>query len=396
MTDLSIPYNGDINFLNILKKAKKYKIKTVYGKMFQDIVGGGRARYDVANFEEENLQQAIKLTHELGAEFNYLFNGACLANAEFEKESEIVDLIDKLISKYAIDMVTVANPFLLKLIKKHFPKLKVSVSIISRVDSLEKVLKYEEAGADEITLDYNIYRNFTELERIKKNSSIGFQLIVNDGYLFNCPWAIYHFQLEGHDSQTGYNNFLKYFSFCRFNCKQKAAKDPCELIKGMWIRPEDLQYYENIGYTKFKIIDRLKETNWLMNAIDAYHNRSYNNNLSDILCSFDTFEKEVVHTPIIQQDSINLENIQHLKEFWDLKPYIDNKKLTDINFLNFFIENKIDCRNLKCSKCGYCENLAKEVVRIDKSNADNVVNNLDVVKNKMIDLIKSNSGEVKV
>ena len=54
---------------------------------------------------------------------------------------------------------------LLKIVKKHFPKLKVSISTIARVDSLEKVLEYEKAGADEITLDYNIYRNFPELKR---------------------------------------------------------------------------------------------------------------------------------------------------------------------------------------------------------------------------------------
>ena len=62
-------------------------------------------------------------------------------------------------------MVTIANSFLLKIVKKHFPKLKVSISTIARVDSLEKVLEYEKAGADEIALDYNIYRNFPELKR---------------------------------------------------------------------------------------------------------------------------------------------------------------------------------------------------------------------------------------
>lgn len=385
--NLSIPYNGDLEFLDICKQ-KNYPIKTVYGKRFQDVIGGGRARYDIANYSNDNLKKAIQITHEMGSEFNYLFNAPCSANTEMEKQKEILEEVQKLVEDYKIDIITVANPKLLKLLKSNFPNLKFSISTISRVDSLEKVLEYQEAGANEITLDYNIYRNFPELERIRKNSSIGFQLLVNDGYLFNCPWAIYHFQLEGHDSQNTFNNPLKYFSYCRFNCKQKAAQDPYELIRGMWIRPEDTHFYEDIGFTKFKIIDRLKDTKWLLNAIDAYYNRSYKGNLSDILCSFDTFEKDQVKTKRISDDDINEENVQNLREFWDLKPYIDNNKLEEINFLNFFIENKTDCRNRKCSDCGYCQKVANEVVRIDKENADNVVYNLNFIKEKLIDIVK--------
>ena len=267
---LSIPYNGDLELLHKLKDGN-YPVDTIYGKRLQDTIGGGRARYDIA------------LTHEMGAKFNYLFNAPCSANTEKEKLDVIIEEVRDLVENYYIDRVTIANPILLKLLHPHFPDLEYSISTISRVDSLEKVLEYEKMGATEITLDYNIYRNFPELERIRKNSHIGFQILVNDGYIFNCPWAIYHFQLEGHDSQVAYNNPLRYFSYCRFNCKERSANDPTELIKGMWIRPEDLHYYEAIGYDKFKIIDRLKETKWLMNAIDAYMNRSYKGNISDIL-----------------------------------------------------------------------------------------------------------------
>lgn len=385
--NLSIPYNGDIELLRIVKK-KEYPIKTVYGKRFQDIIGGGRARYDIADYSEDNLKEAIRLTHDLGAKFNYLFNAPCSANTEKTKETEILKEVESLILNYGIDIVTVANPKLLNLLKKHFPELKYSISIISRVDSLEKVLEYQDAGADEITLDYNIYRNFLELERIRKNSNIEFQILVNDGYLFNCPWATYHFQLEGHDSQNTFNNPLRYFSYCRFNCKQRAAQDSYELIRGMWVRPEDLHFYEEIGFTKFKIIDRLKDTRWLMNAIDAYYKRSYKGNLSDILCSFDTFEKQLERTLRISDEDIKKESIQDLKKFWDLKPYIDNGKLNKMNFIEFFVQNKLDCRNRKCSECGYCQNVAKEVIKVDKENAQNVIYNLNFIKEKLIDIVK--------
>ena len=384
---LSIPYNGDLELLKI-SQSKKYPVKTVYGKRFQDVIGGGRARYDIANYGDENLKQAIELTHKMGAKFNYLFNAPCSANAEKYKEIEILKQVENLIQNFKIDIVTIANPMLLRLLKKHFPNLKYSISTISRVDSLEKVIQYQDEGADEITLDYNIYRNFGELERIRKNSKVGFQLIANDGYLFNCPWAIYHFQLEGHDSQNTFNSPLKYYSYCRFNCKQRSAQDQTELIKGMWIRPEDMKYYEEIGFTKFKIIDRLKDTKWLINAIEAYVNKSYEGNLSDVLCSFDTFEKKVQTTPRISEEDITGDNMQNLRKYWDLKPYIDNQKLEKENFLQYFIKNKIDCRNRKCSECKYCEQIAQKVIHVSKENAENVVYNLDFIKEKMIDIVK--------
>ncbi len=384
----SIPYNGDLNLLRICKE-KKIPIKTVYGKRFQDVIGGGRARYDITNYSNENLKEAIRLTHELNAEFNYLFNAPCSANTELNNQKEIIEDITDLIENYHIDMVTVANPRLLKLLKLNFPKLKFSISIISRVDSLEKVLEYQRAGVNEITLDYNIYRNFDELKRIKKNSSIELQLLVNDGYLFNCPWAIYHFQLEGHDSQKSFNNPLQYFSYCRFNCKQKVARDSYELIRAMWIRPEDLHYYEEIGFNKFKIIDRLKDTNWLINAINAYNNRSYEGNLCDILCSFDTFEKEFIKTPkISERDILNNSDIQNLKKFWDLKPYINNKKLTDLDFLSFFVKEPKDCRNKKCSNCRYCYEIADKSVEINQENSNNVIDNLNFIQEKLIEIVK--------
>ena len=54
----------------------------------------------------------------------------------------------------------------------------------------------------------------------------------------------------------------------------------------------------------------------------------------------------------------------------------------------YFINNKLDCRNRKCSECGYCEKIANEAVNINKQNADNVVYNLDFIKEKMIDIVK--------
>ena len=63
---LSIPYNGDLDLLKQLKDGK-YPVDTIYGKRLQDTIGGGRARYDIADYSADNLKEAIELTHEMGA-----------------------------------------------------------------------------------------------------------------------------------------------------------------------------------------------------------------------------------------------------------------------------------------------------------------------------------------
>ncbi len=49
--------------------------------------------------------------------------------------------------------LTVATPYMLKLIKIRYPRLKVRVSVFSGVDRVRKAQMWEEMGADCIVLD---------------------------------------------------------------------------------------------------------------------------------------------------------------------------------------------------------------------------------------------------
>jgi collagenase-like PrtC family protease len=49
------------------------------------------------------------------------------------------------------EAVTIALPSLLEIVKKHFPGLKICVSLFSIVDNLDYAKRWEDLGADKIT-----------------------------------------------------------------------------------------------------------------------------------------------------------------------------------------------------------------------------------------------------
>ena len=78
---------------------------------------------------KDAAQEYIKAARAKGYSFNYLFNAPCIDAQEF------TDLWRKRFLKHldwavdvGVEMVTVAVPYLIEVIKKHNSKLKISVS----------------------------------------------------------------------------------------------------------------------------------------------------------------------------------------------------------------------------------------------------------------------------
>ena len=103
-------------------------------------------------------------------------------------------------------------------------------------------------------------------------------------------------------------------------------------MKMNYIRPEDVQKYEDIGISNFKITGRTGTLEYLKKVIAAYIGQTYNGNLLQLWR--------------------HLENIEE-KEFTP-HTFIDNNNLN--NFINFWFENP----NHRCSEqvcgvtCDYC------------------------------------------
>jgi len=347
-------------------------VEEVYGKLPSDVIGGVRPAFLLPQINRDEAAEHIRCTQEKGIRFNYLINTMCLNNVHYSREGyrEIVKLLEW-IGEVGVDVVTVGFPYMVRLVQEVLPGMKIKASSVCRINSVPKAKQYEDFGVDEIIVDENINRDFETLVAIRKALDCELELIANPCCLHDCPHQLEHVAHDGHASQDHSMNNYCYLQFPYYNCTMKKFTEPVEIIKARWIRPEDLEVYEAIGYHKFKIVERFKRTDVLASTVAAYEQRRFDGNLIDILTltnpnvylkpDMEYFNKpEHVNVPMITQVGGLMDFA--LRDFI----YIDNRKLD--GFIEFFQKNG-PCRNRDCVQCGYCKKIFEKVATFDADEA---------------------------
>lgn len=364
---LTIPFNGQ---LYLLERINKEKVTEVYGKLSQDFIGGARSSSVSPLVSRGALVSCIKQAHRYGLKFKYLLNATCLGNMEWTRKGQkkMRSFLDWL-SKIGVDIVAVSIPYLAQIIKKCYPHLEISISNTAEIDSVKKAKEWEDFGVDEISLHIDINRNFPILKAIRRNVKCRVEIIANQDTLLHCPFYSYHVLGSSHASQS--NREGLYIDYCRLSCSLKRIKDPMNLIRADWIRPEDVHYYEKIGMDRLKLVDRSMVTEAIVNIVNAYTDNHYDGNLFDLLphasiclltSKFNLLKKlRYFFRPF----SINIFKLYMTsKIITDFDIYIDNNALD--GFIDFFLDN--NCDLMSCEDCGYCLRIARKAVRINPAN----------------------------
>ncbi|MFX1374171.1 MAG: U32 family peptidase [Promethearchaeota archaeon] len=360
----------------LIENLIQYPVIDLYGVSDHTIVGGGRPSFLLQKISEEDIAKYIRKVHERKMEFSYLLNAPCMNNMEYDPHyhKELLEYL-QWISNTGADGVTVTIPFLIQVIKEQFPNLKIRVSTIAHVNSVNRAQFYEMLGADEITIDVMVNRDFKTLEEIKKAVKCKIIILLTDGCLYQCPFRHYHYNTLGHASQTHQQFERNYVDTCILNCSIIKFSNPTEVIKARWVRPEDLSHYEAIGIDDFKIAGRRMSTEWITRSVKAFSARKYDGNLIDIIQGFS------MSFGGLEQKDPNIKLSETLGKESKSKLYIDNSKLD--GFIDFF--KKQNCIAM-CNTCNYCEDWAEKSVFLDKEESKNYV---DSIKNYMSDIVTS-------
>lgn len=379
---LTIPANWQEDFFD---KIDFSAVHEVYGKLPGDYIGGGRASVIFNDVPLSTFKNHVLKVREKGISFNYLLNATCLDNLEFTRKgnNQIRKLLD-LVCNAGADTVTLALPQLVKMVKKTYPHLKISISTNNMVDNLERVKYWEEFGIDKITLSYSdVNRDFKELKRIVRYRKCDVQLICNLFCRRHCPFQQLHANFHSHASQTSHvNKRFPIDYYCIF-CIARIFTDPIEIIRSNWIRPEDLSLYEEIGIDQFKLTERGMNTTDLARIVSAYTRRSYDGNLLDLIPSMSKYKyitepkaghflKYFSSLAKMKQKTLfgavkSLLDMKQLKEFYNnFGISIDNKKLD--GFLKYFVENR--CSDSYCEECRYCDRWSEKAVEVSKDPDD--------------------------
>ena len=266
------------------------RIHEVYGSLSRSIVGSGRPARRVmqqgGSPTFDDVRRFTERAHELGIRVNYLLNAACLNMTEYTSSGrqEIVDYVGD-VADTGIDMVTIAVPYLIELVRTEFPELPVSVSVICEVNTTHGLRLFERYGVQRIQVAEECNRDLGLLDQLARTASVDLSLVVNNGCLRFCAYRAYHNTLctQGSQSEKPEHGYIDY---PLLKCSAIRAHDPVEILRSPWIRPEDLPYYqERFGIELFKIAGRQLPLESILRMATAYAHTSYDGNFMDLLAT---------------------------------------------------------------------------------------------------------------
>lgn len=331
----------------------------------------GRPSNTLRTIDKIKLEEHVRKVRNANIKFNYLLNGACLANNEQDSiwQKKFRNFLDYL-RDIGVNALTVSNPFILQIIKKYYDCFSVRVSTFACIDSYEKAKFWEELGADYICVDFvKSNRNFEVLKYMVKNlKHAKIELLMTNSCLKDCPYIHTHTASLSHASNLISNENKKYSDWCLYSCQEYELNHLEEYIKSPWIRPEDVKEYEKIGIEHFKITERDFPTKEILKRVKAYTDRKYDGNLLDLIQGHGWTNHEIQESNLEFDTNLNSEK-EILQEICRVRGlgcerefpqhiYIDNKKLD--GFINFFKQGK--CKG-NCIECNYCKGISKKVIK---------------------------------
>jgi len=337
---------------------KKYgSIDKIYGSLPSSVIGHGRIAGLVKKFGDFDINYVREFTeeaHRIGIRVNYLANTLCLGDLGYtDNGREKIRRYLGEIYETGADIITVASPYIHRLVKSEYPSLKTEISVYAEIDTAQKFKRWEELGADIINLPSRANRDFELLDSISKSRKTDVELLVNESCLFHCPYSLYHHTVSSHRSR----NPDEGIDYCMLECVRDRLEDPSELLKAAWIRPEDIAHYEKTyGIDRYKIQGRQMPVKWIEKTVEAYSARKYGGNLLDLISP--TYPDWSTRSAANQQ-TIRGYQPEDLK-----KPdvYIDNTQLDQ--FFRTLVK-KGGCTPAKpCDACRYCSQATKNLVQI--------------------------------
>ncbi len=370
---LSLAANYDNS---LIPRLSPYQVDEVYGKFPVDLAGGGRPSYMGTPLTKRDLAEYVSTLNRHGMQFNYLLNASCMGNKEWDRrwQTKLMTLLESL-GQLGIRSLTISTPFLLQLVKRRFPEFRVKVGIYAQVDTPRRAKFWEDLGADAINLEsFSINRNISLLIAIREAVRCDLQLIANHCCLPNCALQPYHQNGFAHSSDGSRRLYIDY---CFMRCTRLRLEDPSLYIKSQWIRPEDVPFYEKLGYSTFKLIERGIPSGELLRRAKAYSEQKYSGNLADLLLPYGfkaaprkkrlwalrSFLRPFQASPFKLMRLQEIAKQQGMLFAQESQPIQIDTAQIPADFIQQFATR--DCARLDCAQCRYCEEIAARAVRVD-------------------------------
>lgn len=362
---LLVPSNWDDRLIEGL--AGLSNVDSLYGQANSDEYGGGRSSLLLPFTTSDKIRAHVKKARDAGFGFTYVMNATCFENRPMGRafEKRLRAHLDRICS-IGVTGITASDVPVIRMIKKHYPRLKISASVFSIITTVTQAKRYEDLGVNDIVLANQ--NDFEFIKAVREAVSCDLVLFANLGCQIFCNECSLHSYTVTHSSQSGH--FSKGFIIDThvIRCAIKKIENPESLLKMMYIRPEDLWIYEKLGVNKIKIVERISPTGTLIDLAKSYSQKFFSGNFLDLVNGLAFVNSRRVYPNIsfvMAPTKVNiLRLIARLEGVRPFKIFIDNSKLSGLR--EALMKSGISCTTYNCEKCGLCHKYFMEAARFDE------------------------------
>ena len=333
-------------------------VSTFFGGFPVQLTGGGRPPQILPPVTSERFRAHLELVHRFSRKFYATLNSNDLGLREYSPGyvdrflREVRDLVD-----LGVDGFVIAIPALIEAARTEWPDIPITVSTFARIRTVTQAEYFLGLGARTIILeeanrDFRLIRGLVRL-------GAEVEILVNQSCLPSCPYRGHHLNTSSLASQPG--AAAPSFEYPILECGLEYVRDPSKLISGIFVRPEDLEVFEEAGVHRFKVSGRNRSTDWLVRSARAYAARSYPGDLTDILSLVQ------VKAPLAAlRRATTAPGGDGARPFVEAFAPLSELSIDNRAFPPDFLRHiaSVDCEHTTCEACGYCRGVAERVLRV--------------------------------
>lgn len=279
---ITIPCHWDLSVLKSVTEGNVgaiTRVSEMYGVLADGgPVGHGRSPDSVVSVDRELACKFRERCESEGIEFTYLLNAPFNFNSDPQLTNQVDGYLDWIVNCFGAKSVTISSYELMTHVRQRYPDLQIHVSTIAGIRSRVDMEKYLSVEPRRIVPHHDLGKNWDELSAMidmGEKFGIKIELLATESCLYNCPQRDAHYKHLGQKAKD--NPF-------HVNCNSKKLEQPGEfLLAGGVIRPEDVQFFADMGVHRIKISGRSKPAEWLPEVVGAYQQNLYHGNLVRLL-----------------------------------------------------------------------------------------------------------------
>ncbi|EGQ9293884.1 U32 family peptidase [Vibrio vulnificus] len=347
MNNYSVPAMFNQQFIDHIEtlnnRSTDSRVTQVYGALKDCMVGSIMPKDFFPEVQLADLKDYCQKLEAIGVEFNYVMNSITQNGKEYDKAylDQLCDFIADL-QKCGINNFTIAEPSLIRFVHQNFPEVIIKGSITLDVTTKRKLKYFIDMGVKAIVVSRNINRDphaLSSIISIKKKHDIKIELLATTPCLWDCPSVIEHAivssQQSGSNSGGVSSSNIPYpYQYC----SKRKIDDFQETITIPVIRPEEVDYYTELGVDSFKFTGRLYPRDYIQSIMEIYFNKRLEGNYFYLV------------SPRYPRNKSDIESAT--------KPMYLENELLDQRFE--YMQDNDGCED--CDACKICHKLERKVV----------------------------------